>query len=356
MILPIFLSCLTTKSLSFEMARKTTTTRTTEAHRSIEEVVVSSLSQLTNEEVDWNGVSDCLKSCAYGTHKEWSKTRASAEELGPLISGEPRFREMFERVLIDGGWDDAPSQEEKPWAVLVAGLNGIRKTSAMYEPWMPQVLRECLAGVEDVPTGSNSFFRQLDFVMATVANDEFFDLYSTDAALAEYAAKKADIFAKYRTVAEVAGIVLVEEAKRHRKNVILETSGRDVGMFDYVDANFGQDYRKLVIYFDINDVQVAKDSVDARMKGEMVRGRKARDDPRQRIYANAGGPYGPDALDGVYAQSKQVWADEVLSGNVGSDWYKAVVKIDASDPAKWTCQADASEHSTTSFPFTDLGS
>ena len=49
------------------------------------------------------------------------------------------------RVLEDGNWYKASayaedlikgmSEEKKPWAVLVTGLNGIRKTSSVYQPW-----------------------------------------------------------------------------------------------------------------------------------------------------------------------------------------------------------------------------
>ena len=35
-------------------------------------------------------------------------------------------------------------------------------------------------GVDDVPCGGDSFFRQLDFMIATVANERFRKLYATD--------------------------------------------------------------------------------------------------------------------------------------------------------------------------------
>jgi hypothetical protein len=43
---------------------------------------------------------------------------------------------------------------------------------------------------------------------------------------------------RYRTTAEALGILLVREAQRQRLNVMLETSGRDIGSFAYVDFLF----------------------------------------------------------------------------------------------------------------------
>jgi hypothetical protein len=43
---------------------------------------------------------------------------------------------------------------------------------------------------------------------------------------------------RYRTTAEALGILLVKEAQRQRLNVMLETSGRDIGSFAYVDFLF----------------------------------------------------------------------------------------------------------------------
>jgi hypothetical protein len=42
--------------------------------------------------------------------------------------------------------DAENSKEQRPWAVLITGLNGIRKTTAVYQPWFAQVLREALGG------------------------------------------------------------------------------------------------------------------------------------------------------------------------------------------------------------------
>ena len=85
---------------------------------------------------------------------------------------------MFERVLVGGGWERAASHArrrgggERPWVVLVAGLNGIRKTSAVHEPWFPELLGQAIGFTgphSALPTGANSFFRQLDYIVRPVS-------------------------------------------------------------------------------------------------------------------------------------------------------------------------------------------
>ena len=53
-----------------------------------------------------------------------------------------------------------------------------------------------------------------------------------------YAAAKEAIFARYRKVSEMLGLLLVRAAVRSKMNVMVETSGRDVAMYDYMDMAF----------------------------------------------------------------------------------------------------------------------
>ena len=64
--------------------------------------------------------------------------------------------------------------------VNTPGVNGIRKTSAVYQPWFKRALSQALeAGEggeaarlpteEELPDGNDSYFRQLDYMIATVA-------------------------------------------------------------------------------------------------------------------------------------------------------------------------------------------
>jgi hypothetical protein len=50
--------------------------------------------------------------------------------------------------------------------------------------------------------------------------------------------QKDSIFARYRTLAEMLGVLLLRSAQAHNLNVLVETSGRDVAMFKYIDTFF----------------------------------------------------------------------------------------------------------------------
>jgi hypothetical protein len=227
---------------------------------------------------------------------------------------------------------------------LILYSSGIRKTTSIYQPWFPMVLHEALQtpngvsetepnfDVSDLPCGSNTFFRQLDHMIATLCNEEFIRLYSfardmlnenslnkdttekddgtkqstlplpTPRIIQLYSNMKAAIFARYRTISELLGVVLLREAQKLQLNCMLETSGRDVAMFHYIDHFFPREkYHKLALHFVINDLEYAKSSVDQRMIFEIQTGVKALE--RSNIFdivnSNAGGPYGSDVLPGI---------------------------------------------------------
>eukprot|EP00581_Thalassiosira_minuscula_P022439 CAMPEP_0184423776 /NCGR_PEP_ID=MMETSP0738-20130409/97839_1 /TAXON_ID=385413 /ORGANISM="Thalassiosira miniscula, Strain CCMP1093" /LENGTH=150 /DNA_ID=CAMNT_0026785967 /DNA_START=36 /DNA_END=488 /DNA_ORIENTATION=- len=127
-----------------------------------------------------------------------------------------------------------------------------------------------------------------------------------------------------------------------------ETSGRDIAMFHYIDHFFplGK-YNKLALHFTINDLSHAEQSVDARMVREMTMGKEAlgSGDVVEVIYANTGGPYGSEVLEGVQADSDRVWNEVVMKKNdggdvgFGKDWYKAEMRITAHEGKPWTIQA-----------------
>lgn len=187
--------------------------------------------------IDWGKLKFKFAECAHLSHKDWACTTRYAGEIRDILKdpADDVFREIFRRVLGDGNWygacgcavtreaDAAIRQEEeegamarqkraeeakqtdKPWAVLVTGLNGIRKTSAMYEPWFQTALSQALGGEGfapgSLPTGANSFFRQLDFLVATMANHAFHALYDDEVIKSEelqvYARYKDVLFARY---------------------------------------------------------------------------------------------------------------------------------------------------------------
>ena len=270
--------------------------------------------------------------------------------------------------------DYSLSESPKPWVVVVCGLNGIRKTTSIYQPWFQDLLRNALSSqycgeVEDLPTGKNSFFRQLDFMIATVACEDFRELYAKVGLIdvAEYSKIIDAIFARYRTLAEMVGIMLVKEARLKGMNIMIETSGKDVASFRYVDHLFPDSaegstphraYNKLMVHFTIDDIKYAEKSVDRRMKEEMSNGVTAlasctgplNEEVMKRVIAvNAGGPYGSNVLRQVQQDSDAVMHnifekegyDEVE--DEFSSWFKARICIHASDSV-WSASAYTSSN------------
>ena len=191
-------------------------------------------------------------------------------------------------------------------------------------------------------------------MIATICNEEFSELYKlTGLAMNDgldlpkdlvrkYSDLKASIFSRYRTLSELLGVALLREAQKLKSNCMMETSGRDVAMFTYVDEFFSEGYNKLALHFTINDLSCAQQSVDARMIGEMKTGVQAvaTNDTLQVIYSNAGGPYGSEVLPDVQEASDRVWNEVVVKNiGVGEDWYKATIAINAHPTEPWTAQA-----------------
>lgn len=359
--------------------------------------VINSLHNITpkNANIDWGALERLLSEIAHLSHKDWEQTGSNSKKMADILLPDgsgftPQSHQMFERILHEGNWDGAlahadsinkKENKNKPWAVLVTGVNGIRKTSSMYQPWFSQVLQEALvapscSGGEDaeqqfalevLPNGSNSFFRQLDHMITTLCNEDFSLLYALTGAQLEnendknsttteegdnppkelvktYSNLKASIFSRYRTLSELLGVLLLREAQNSNINAMCETSGRDIAMFHYIDRFFNPaQYNKLGLHFTVNDLSCAKQSVDTRMVKEMKVGKEAlaSGDVMEVIYANEGGPYGSEVLEGVQADSDRVWNDVILKGEGGvcSDWYKATMQINAHAEKPWTIQA-----------------
>ncbi|KAL7525771.1 hypothetical protein ACHAXR_001153 [Thalassiosira sp. AJA248-18] len=363
--------------------------------------VINSLHNITprDAEIDWDALERLLAEIAHLSHKDWHITGSNSDKMADILlpgggdgdgkngmSHSPISHQMFERILHEGNWDGALSHAKKqsmaannkPWAVLVTGVNGIRKTTSIYQPWFSKVLREALVApseegrgeareefaLEVLPNGDNSFFRQLDHMITTLCNEDFSILYALTGAqlenenytnnatkeggtdppkelIAKYSNLKASIFSRYRTLSELLGVLLLKEAQSVNINTMCETSGRDIAMFKYIDHFFSERYHKLALHFTINDLGCAMQSVDDRMIREMKIGKEAlgSGDVLEVIYANSGGPYGSEVLKGVQADSDRVWDEVVMKGGVGSEWHKATMKINAHAEKPWTIQA-----------------
>ena len=323
--------------------------------------------------IDEDKLKEFIQTYAHMSHKVWERTDEASMALLSILKdpSDTDFQSMFRRVLNEGGYPMALEHAKrqlqlkqkgmKPWVVLVTGLNGIRKTTAMQQPWFKDVLLEALgsqlqdedsAFLENLPTAKNSFFRQLDFMVATIANNEFRKLYKMKE-IDMYAKHKDAVFARYRTMAEILGMLLCKSVNKESMNCLVETSGKDIAMFDYIDYSFpAEKYNKLVIHFTINDITFAENSVDRRMEGELTAGREAaaRGDVIDVIQANAGGPYGSAQLRGVQ-EASDLTLGKVFSGEstLQGHWYKASIKIDAFEDKKWTCAANIDGSSIFTF-------
>lgn len=398
---------------------------------------------------------ELIQAVGHLPHKDWERTGESAQKLQDILLESPptssrqsdnddddddlnasshglslEFQQIFKRVIEEGNWNAAAAYAatqnykcdsnsrnnkgsngtNKPWAVLVTGVNGIRKTTSVYQPWFQQLLHEALippsisssstattsttststgGNVSSLPTGENSFFRQLDHMIITIINHNFQKLYAMtalshdfenqhghekeeksgqdppSAVIQKYSNYKAAIFSRYRTLSEILGVLLVRQAKASKMNIMIETSGRDVAMFHYVDSFFpSEEYNKLALHFTINDLSHAESSVDSRMVKEMREGIQAMQsgDVHQVIKANAGGPYGSEVLKSIQRESDAVWDAILLSSEessssskrrrtggsdaadgggdvVGRDWFKASIQIHARDDGDWTANA-----------------
>ena len=169
------------------------------------------------KEIDFVQLRLLLQKVAHLSHKDWAVTSGNSDALCSVLGVEakapsagskrerddtypiaPNGRQLLERVIKEGNWDGAVENasrddrptDEKSWAVLVTGVNGIRKTTSMYQPWFSDLLTEALVcpetekeseskvSCETLPNGSNSFFRQLDHMICTLCNEEFMRLYA----------------------------------------------------------------------------------------------------------------------------------------------------------------------------------
>ena len=168
----------------------------------------------SDKKINFMELEDFLREVAHLSHKDWALTSKNSDKLCTILriessellrddSGEndalpSNARQFLERILREGNWDvavenaarlDIPANGSS-WAVLVTGVNGIRKTTTMYQPWFRELLSEALVcppsggkmefceSSSNLPDGSNSFFRQLDHMICTLCNEEFTRLYA----------------------------------------------------------------------------------------------------------------------------------------------------------------------------------
>lgn len=141
---------------------------------------------------------------AHGTSTDWPAIEAAAEKLESLLGkpGDRKFDRLFHRILDDGQWKQAEQaakkrpEEGKPWVVLIGGVDGVRKTGSIFQPWWRNAVHDGF-GVPDeqlsaheldpidtatpkygaLPSGQNSFIMPHDTIVASFANTLMISLY-----------------------------------------------------------------------------------------------------------------------------------------------------------------------------------
>lgn len=327
------------------------------AARSIERAALSSSASITSH-FPLQEYKAFLSRYAHKSSPDWAVIEEASQELGkivldPTMDQAAQFSQIFGRLYKEGQWkpavDHAKQRPEghKPWMVLVAGVNGSRKSTCMYQTWLPEALlasfedipgQPRLPSKEELPTGRTSFFRQLDYLIPTVANEDFLSLYNMkDIDLEKYTAIKDGIFSRYRNLAELWGVPILREAQKHMVDIMIETTGSKTAMIGFVDHFFpDESYNKLYLHFKISQISSAEKSVDTRMQREFEAGlRLSQDsDVAEVIGVNKGGSQVSKVLAKVNEDSLKVWED-VKAGKYAKSWFKASILINA-DESPWT--------------------
>ena len=147
-------------------------------------------------------------------------------ERAPALSVTSSFANAF-KVLEGGNWaphrstpprSQSKNDRDRPWVVLVTGLNGVRKMTATSPGsktlWRRRSWGRTGRGARrkrvQLPTGSNSAAARLRRGDCCVTIEKLYAISD----VSEYAKAKAAIFARYRTTSEMVGALLVEEASR----------------------------------------------------------------------------------------------------------------------------------------------
>ena len=145
------------------------------------DAVIKSIRNVHPEDVvlDFVALRLFLSEVAHLSHKNWTRTGINSEVLARLLIPQgmsSNARQLLARIVQEGNWDGASRQAtdkittDPPWAVLVTGVNGVRKTTSMYQPWFTSLLAEALVApagrkaafdTRDLPSGQTAFFRQL---------------------------------------------------------------------------------------------------------------------------------------------------------------------------------------------------
>ena len=145
------------------------------------DVIIDSIRNIYPKDgvMDFDALRGLLAEVAHLSHTDWSRTGKNSATLAKILLPDgmsANARQLLARIVQEGNWDGAQKHaadkitDDLPWAVLVTGVNGIRKTTSIYQPWFPALLAEALVAPTGskptfdesvLPSGKTGFFRQL---------------------------------------------------------------------------------------------------------------------------------------------------------------------------------------------------
>jgi hypothetical protein len=183
---------------------------------------------------------------------------------------------------------DNEYRDIKPWVVVIMGLNGIRKTTAMKDDQIKTLIYEALPKkIQDyydkdfMPSANNSFFRQLDFIVPSLAS-KFFEMLKDLNSIDLYKLGKHKIFSTYglffgnwlNIISNCIGSVGC--------NMLIEATGQNYLQSHLINRNekFSayNKYNKLIIRFSITEdnLSIIGDTIDKRFEEEFANLKKSK--------------------------------------------------------------------------------
>lgn len=164
---------------------------------------------------------------------------------------------LLPRFFKDGNIDICKTNNS-PWIVVVMGLNAIRKTTAMKQLELPTLINSVLPHINTkyVPTANNSFFRQLDYLVPSIASGLFLKLQNIKH-IKYYKIGKQLLFSKLAPLNGLWLNVVSNIIGKLDYNMLIEATGTNFSQVDLINDNSNfNNYNKLIIRFNFDQTQL----------------------------------------------------------------------------------------------------
>jgi hypothetical protein len=193
---------------------------------------------------------------------------------------------LLPRFFKDGNIDICKTNNS-PWIVVVMGLNAIRKTTAMKQLDLPILINSVLPHINTkyIPTANNSFFRQLDYLVPSIASGLFLKLRNIED-IKYYKIGKQLLFSKLATLNGLWLNVVSNIIGKLDYNMLIEATGTNFGQVDLINDNPNfNNYNKLIIRFNVDQTQlkIVGESITTRFDEEFKKIKTSNIDVSQAI-------------------------------------------------------------------------